>query len=90
MSTYQHNKHYYSNNYNDGFPKLENLDKIEDVLSITDSNELDRMKSLQYQFHCSAYNCLCSLFMRTQTDPKFYLAFLFKDDPSKVKKKFIF
>jgi DNA-dependent protein kinase catalytic subunit len=53
-------------------------------LSITDSNELDRMKSLQYQFHCSAYNCLCSLFMRTQTDPKFYLAFLFKDDPSKV------
>ena len=59
-------------------------------LSITDSNELDRMKSLQYQFHCSAYNCLCSLFMRTQTDPKFYLAFLFKDDPSKVKKKFLF
>ena len=33
--------------------------------------------------HCAAYNCLVSLHIRTQTDPKFYNAFLFKEDSSK-------
>jgi hypothetical protein len=34
--------------------------------------------------HCSAYNCLVSLFMRTQTEIKLYYACLFKDDVAKV------
>jgi DNA-dependent protein kinase catalytic subunit len=37
------------------------------------------------QMRCAAYNCLAALFMRTQTEPKLYLAFLFKDDPAKVR-----
>jgi hypothetical protein len=34
--------------------------------------------------HCSAYNCLAALFIRTQTEPKLYYACLFKDDLAKV------
>ena len=34
--------------------------------------------------HCSAYNCLVVLFIRTQTEPKLYYACLFKDDLAKV------
>ena len=36
--------------------------------------------------HCSAYNCLAALFIRTQTEPKLYNACLFKDDLAKVNK----
>ena len=36
------------------------------------------------QLHCSAYNCLVALFIRTQTEPKLYYACLFKDDQAKV------
>jgi len=49
-----------------------------------EAQDLDQLVSLQYQMHCSAYNCLCSLFIRTQTEPKLYQAFLFKDDVAKV------
>ncbi len=37
--------------------------------------------------HCSAYNCLVSLFIRTQTEIKLYYACLFKDDVVKVSFK---
>ena len=43
MSTYQHNKHFYSNYYNDTIPKIEHLDKIEEVLMISDQNEIDNI-----------------------------------------------
>ncbi len=52
--------------------------------SSMEAQDLDQLVSLQYQMHCSAYNCLCSLFIRTQTEPKLYQAFLFKDDVAKV------
>lgn len=55
-----------------------------DEIRFSDSKELDRLNALQIQLHCAAYNCLCSLFIRTQTEPKLYLAFLFKDDTVKV------
>lgn len=43
---------------------------------------------MERQLHCSAYNCLTALFIRTQTEPKLYLACLFKDDTN--KNEFIF
>ena len=46
------------------------------------------LNQIQLQLHCSAYNCLVSLFIRTQTEPKLYLACLFKEDS--VKSEFIF
>ena len=45
---------------------------------------LSKLNNLQLQLHCAAYNCLVSLFIRTQTEPKLYLACLFKDDTAKV------
>ena len=44
----------------------------------------ERYIGLQRKLHCAAYNCLISLFIRTQTEMKFYQAFLFKDDDKKV------
>ncbi len=44
----------------------------------------ERYIGLQRKLHCAAYNCLVSLFIRTQTEIKFYQAFLFKDDDKKV------
>ena len=29
-----------------------------------EAQDLDRLVTLQYQMHCSAYNCLCSLFKK--------------------------
>jgi hypothetical protein len=46
------------------------------------------MADVVRQLHCSAYNCLSSLFIRTQTEPKLYLVCLFKDDVN--KREFIF
>ena len=43
---------------------------------------------MQLDLHSAAYNCLVSLFIRTQTEPKLYLACLFKDDVA--KSEFIF
>ena len=36
------------------------------------------------QLHCAAYNCLIAVISCTQTDAKFYNAFLFKDNVDKV------
>lgn len=47
------------------------------------NTQVEKNLSAQRQLHCSAYNCLVSLFIRTQTEPKLYTAFLFKDDTSK-------
>ena len=59
---------------------------IEEVkfISNTDPVKNEKLLNLQRQMHCSAYNCLVALFVRTQTEPKLYIAFLFKDDNSKV------
>jgi hypothetical protein len=43
-------------------------------------SRLDSCDELLRQLHCSAYNCLTSLFIRTQSEPKLYLACLFKED----------
>ena len=53
-----------------------------------DCAKIEAYKELERLLHCSAYNCLISLFIRTQTELKLYLAFLFKDDPN--KNEFIF
>ncbi len=51
---------------------------------ISMNNErLEKLNSLQIQLHCAAYNCLVALFIRTQTEPKLYIACLFKDDTTK-------
>jgi len=47
------------------------------------SERLQKLNDLQIQLHCAAYNCLVALFIRTQTEPKLYIACLFKDDTSK-------
>ena len=48
------------------------------------NEQLDRdYLEMKRQLHCSAYNCLVALFIRTQTEPKLFLAFLFKDDANK-------
>lgn len=54
-------------------------------IRFTSSNPDDasRLARLQLQLHSAAYNCLVALFIRTQTEPKLYLACLFKDDVSK-------
>ena len=39
---------------------------------------------LRRQYHCAAYNALIAIISCTQTEEKFYSAFLFKDDPDKV------
>jgi DNA-dependent protein kinase catalytic subunit len=49
-----------------------------------DADTRERYIGLQRKLHCAAYNCLVSLFIRTQTEIKFYQAFLFKDDEKKV------
>ncbi len=59
------------------------------VTNMTDI-QLNMLNNLQIQLHCSAYNCLVSLFIRTQTEPKLYLACLFKDDVAKVLFKLYF
>jgi DNA-dependent protein kinase catalytic subunit len=51
-------------------------------------NVIEQNLSAERQMHCAAYNCLVSLFIRTQTEPKLYHAFLFKDEASKCE--FIF
>lgn len=51
---------------------------IEDMRGETVALELRR------QLHCSAYNALVALISCTQTDLKFYVAFLFSENPVKV------
>ncbi len=51
---------------------------------LLDQPGVDRLENVQRQLHCSAYNCLIAMFVCTQTEPKLYLAFLFKDDAGKV------
>ena len=36
------------------------------------------------QLHCAAYNALVAVISCTQTEPKFYNGFLFKDNVDKV------
>ncbi|CAF0815340.1 unnamed protein product [Brachionus calyciflorus] len=50
--------------------------------------KIEELRDLERILHCSAYNCLISLFIRTQSEPKLYYAFLFKDDLN--KNEFIF
>ncbi|XP_022778667.1 DNA-dependent protein kinase catalytic subunit-like isoform X5 [Stylophora pistillata] len=50
---------------------------IEDMRGETVALELRR------QFHCAAYNALVALICCTQTDLKFYVAFLFSENPIK-------
>ena len=38
------------------------------------------------QLHCAAYNLLISIISCTQTDQKFYTAFLFSENQAKVNK----
>lgn len=46
----------------------------------------DRSHSeLRRQYHCAAYNMVASVISCTQSDVKFYTAFLFKEDLAKVK-----
>ena len=40
--------------------------------------------ALRRELHCAAYNALMAIISCTQTEEKFYHAFLFKDDPDKV------
>lgn len=49
----------------------------------SDVEQVRQLARLQLQLHSSAYNCLVALFVRTQTEPKLYLACLFKDDIAK-------
>ena len=51
--------------------------------SSSDADQINKLEQLQLQLHSSAYNCLVALFVRTQTEPKLYLACLFKDDVAK-------
>lgn len=44
---------------------------------LTQSNEILR------KLRCMSYNCMTALFIRTQTEPKLYLACLFKEDSAK-------
>jgi DNA-dependent protein kinase catalytic subunit len=39
---------------------------------------------LRRQYHCAAYNLLIAVLSSTQTDAKFFTAFLFKEDEAKV------
>jgi DNA-dependent protein kinase catalytic subunit len=60
-------------------------EKIQISTSILlDQPGINRLENVQRQLHCSAYNCLIALFVCTQTEPKLYLAFLFKEDVGKV------
>ena len=43
--------------------------------------------ALRRELHCAAYNALIAIISCTQTEEKFYHAFLFKDDPDKVSTK---
>ena len=43
--------------------------------------------ALRRELHCAAYNALIAIISCTQTEEKFYQAFLFKDDPDKVSTK---
>lgn len=54
------------------------------VLSSFEGEKLAKYKEILRETRCAAYNCLISLFIRTQTEPKLYFAFLFKDDAGKV------
>ena len=58
----------------------------EDVCFVANKvdDALARCARMQRQLHCAAFNCLVALFCRTQSEPKLYLAFLFKDDVDKV------
>ena len=56
--------------------------KSEDMRGETDFLELRR------QYHCAAYNALIAVISCTQSDVKFYNAFLFTDTPAKVGMKF--
>ena len=40
---------------------------------------------MRRQLHCAAYNALIAVISSTQTDPKFYNAFLFSESPNKVR-----
>ena len=57
--------------------------KGEDVRGETSCVELRR------QYHCAAYNLLIAVLSSTQTDAKFYTAFLFKEDEAKVPYQYI-
>lgn len=51
---------------------------VEDMRGETVALELRR------QFHCCAYNALVALISCTQTELKFYVGFLFSENPVKV------
>ena len=57
-------------------------------VSIGNTDTLDKYENFHRQLHCSAYNCLVALFIRTQKEPRLYSAFLFKDDSN--KNEFVF
>ena len=51
---------------------------VEDMRGETVALELRRL------YHCCAYNALVALISCTQTELKFYVAFLFSENPVKV------
>lgn len=65
-----------------------NLSEEVKFMSNLKSSQLDSYNDHLRRLHCAAYNCLCALFIRTQTEPKLYLACLFKEDAA--KREFIF
>jgi DNA-dependent protein kinase catalytic subunit len=46
------------------------------------------LADLRRNYHCAAYNALASLISSTQTDPKFFSGFLFKETPTKAERMF--
>ncbi len=51
--------------------------------TLLEAETLHKINNALRLLHCSAYNCLVTLFIRTQTEPKLYFAFLFKEDGTK-------
>ena len=62
-------------------------DEVKFISNISESS-LEKLNDIQRQLHCSAYNCLVAMFIRTQKEPRLYSAYLFKDDST--KNEFVF
>lgn len=59
-------------------PRAAHTATVEDMRGETAALELRR------QYHCCAYNALVALISCTQTELKFYVRFLFSENPVKV------
>ena len=45
------------------------------------------LAELRRQYHCAAYNLMVAFISRTQTEVKFYTAFLFEEKENKARDK---